>query len=149
MPSMVATPPTGTEASIPTAACTISKPGHQRKQLTRRPSIADLRRASAIKPLSLTDAIKTTGTTTGTAMRATSPVIESLGIISPLTKENVSTMQANMGKEMHMTNAPTVIVRCQCPPPLEFPEYVKREMKREEEEHRQRECGLYAKQKKI
>ncbi|KAF9389500.1 hypothetical protein CPB97_011244 [Podila verticillata] len=34
---------------------------------------------------------------------------------------------------------------CQCPPPLEFPENVKQEMKREEEEHRQRECGLYAK----
>ncbi|KAI7817969.1 hypothetical protein BC939DRAFT_480732 [Gamsiella multidivaricata] len=67
-----------------------------------------------------------------------------LSVTSPVTSIGAPG-SANMGKEMHMTNAPTVIVRCQCPPPLEFPEYVKREMKREEEEHRQRECGLYAK----
>ncbi|KAF9106125.1 hypothetical protein BGX27_009288 [Mortierella sp. AM989] len=37
------------------------------------------------------------------------------------------------------------IRRCQCPPPLEFPENVKREMKYEELEHRRRESELYAK----
>ncbi|KAG0343645.1 hypothetical protein BG004_005122 [Podila humilis] len=41
--------------------------------------------------------------------------------------------------------SPTILVKCQCPPLLDFPENVKREMKRDEEEHRQRECGLYAK----
>ncbi|KAK3841160.1 MAG: hypothetical protein J3R72DRAFT_446080 [Linnemannia gamsii] len=39
----------------------------------------------------------------------------------------------------------TTVVKCNCPPPLEFPENVKLEMKREEEEHRKRECGLYEK----
>ncbi|KAF9130895.1 hypothetical protein BGX30_013314 [Mortierella sp. GBA39] len=39
----------------------------------------------------------------------------------------------------------TTVVKCTCPPPLEFPENVKQEMRREEEEHRQRECGLYQK----
>ncbi|GJJ73538.1 hypothetical protein EMPS_05896 [Entomortierella parvispora] len=52
--------------------------------------------------------------------------------MSPVTKNNSSTEA-------------TVVVQCNCPPPLEFPENVKREMKREEEEHRQRECSLYCK----
>ncbi|KAG0232017.1 hypothetical protein BGW42_008528 [Actinomortierella wolfii] len=37
------------------------------------------------------------------------------------------------------------MVKCNCPPPLELPEYAKQEMRREEEEHRKRECDLYAK----
>ncbi|KAF9163340.1 hypothetical protein DFQ26_002696 [Actinomortierella ambigua] len=36
-------------------------------------------------------------------------------------------------------------VRCDCPPPLTLPEFVQQEIRREEEEHRRRECDLYAK----
>ncbi|KAG0204802.1 hypothetical protein BGX28_003374 [Mortierella sp. GBA30] len=39
----------------------------------------------------------------------------------------------------------TVVEQCTCQSSLSLPELVKREMKREEEEHRQRECGLYEK----
>ncbi|KAF9951778.1 hypothetical protein BGZ70_000859 [Mortierella alpina] len=48
-------------------------------------------------------------------------------------------------EEMKTEPAGPVVVQCTCQPPLTLPEHVKREMRREEEEHRQRECGLYEK----
>ncbi|KAG0254173.1 hypothetical protein BG011_005916 [Mortierella polycephala] len=61
------------------------------------------------------------------------------------TKAFVSNNNNNNADNKVITSITSAIVQCHCPPQLQFPENVKREMKREEEEHRQRECGLYAK----
>ncbi|KAF9585406.1 hypothetical protein BGW38_002517 [Lunasporangiospora selenospora] len=39
----------------------------------------------------------------------------------------------------------TSAIKCSCLPPIEFPENVKQELKRQESEHRERECDLYTK----
>ncbi|KAG0272199.1 hypothetical protein BGZ95_012062 [Linnemannia exigua] len=57
---------------------------------------------------------------------------------------NTGSPSHQMHKDM-ISGSTTTVVKCNCPPPLEFPENVKLEMKREEEEHRKRECGLYEK----
>ncbi|KAF9988056.1 hypothetical protein BGZ75_010106 [Mortierella antarctica] len=61
-------------------------------------------------------------------------------------KKGGESIDANATTEEVKTEpAGPAVVQCTCQPPLTLPEHVKREMKREEEEHRQRECGLYEK----
>ncbi|KAF9429690.1 hypothetical protein BGZ94_009841 [Podila epigama] len=87
------------------------------------------------------DPVLNSDETGGAAMTVTTPTTP-----SPL---KATTANTEYDTDVTLTpekSAPSLVtVRCQCPPPLSLPEIVKREMKREEEEHRQRECGLYAK----
>ncbi|KAF9954133.1 hypothetical protein BGZ72_004896 [Mortierella alpina] len=63
----------------------------------------------------------------------------------PENKAGESTGTKGTSEEIKADPAGPVVAQCTCQPPLTLPEHVKREMRREEEEHRQRECGLYEK----
>ncbi|KAF9901437.1 hypothetical protein EC991_006108 [Linnemannia zychae] len=102
----------------------------RRKPKSRRPSTAD------ISP--------STSPSARTTMPASPPPPKSALKKPSATKPTLSL--SNTGSTTHQTSGTTTtVVKCNCPPPLEFPENVKLEMKREEEEHRKRECGLYEK----
>ncbi|KAF9995840.1 hypothetical protein BGZ79_010439 [Entomortierella chlamydospora] len=132
--------------------------GNQRKPISRRPSdanpcvtssepMAPSTSPSTLKSVNLSSTSKVTTTIT-IPNEPSHPKNEEL---SPQDRrESISSSEATTlcttSPEIkpHSTTGDSV-VRCQCPPPLEFPENVKLEMKREELEHRQRESELYSK----
>ncbi|KAF8946037.1 hypothetical protein BGZ47_001475 [Haplosporangium gracile] len=106
-----------------------------RKPISRRPSTADLTPASSPSTHNISSVSPSKSAITKLAgTRAASPLSN-----TDNTNEELPT------KSTSQPAAVTTVVKCTCPPPLEFPENVKQEMRREEEEHRQRECGLYKK----
>ncbi|KAG0327136.1 hypothetical protein BG000_001087 [Podila horticola] len=114
-----------TNPSRPRAG-SISVPG---SSILRKPTLS----------MSTMDVPSKSGATSPTTLTVTTPTTP-----SPL-RTTLSTEFPQDPKRIGVTPKSEAPLPCQCPPPLEFPENVKREMKRDEEEHRQRECGLYAK----
>ncbi|KAF9096241.1 hypothetical protein BGX23_011735 [Mortierella sp. AD031] len=116
-----------------------------RKAISRRPSAADL------TPISTTSSPARTTATAASVSPSKHNIVRPPGMksISTVPNKDLATTDAKL-KDSTMepvspATATTVVVQCNCPPPLVFPENVKRELKREEEEHRKRECGLYEK----
>ncbi|KAH7030349.1 hypothetical protein BKA57DRAFT_223411 [Linnemannia elongata] len=144
MASTAAATGIGTATLLPSSAAT----NPSRKPISRRPSTADLTPASS--PLACTDSFVSPSKSTTTkpaGTRAASPlshtdITNKELITQPTSQQQTITAAAAVTTS---TTTTTTVVKCTCPPPLEFPENVKREMRREEEEHRQRECGLYEK----
>ncbi|KAF9145839.1 hypothetical protein BG015_011779 [Linnemannia schmuckeri] len=130
MPSTATVTGIGTTTLLPSAATNSS-----RKSISRRPSTADLTPASSPSTRNISSVSPSKSAITKPAgTRAASPLSNTNNTNEELTTESTA-----------QPAAVTTVVKCTCPPPLEFPENVKREMRREEEEHRQRECGLYKK----
>ncbi|KAG0288256.1 hypothetical protein BGZ97_006869, partial [Linnemannia gamsii] len=125
MPSTATATGIGTATLLPFAATNSSQ-----KSISRRPSIADLTPATppSVRPIISSVSPSKSTVTKLSEERPTSSLTTTTNGTESITKPETST-----------------VVKCTCPPPLEFPENVKREMRREEEEHLKRECGLYEK----
>ncbi|KAF9922038.1 hypothetical protein FBU30_007894 [Linnemannia zychae] len=127
---------TTTTPSSATATLLSSTPTNKiRKRISRRPSAADLTPVTS-------PSVRSRPSTP--SPKATISKITGTRLTSPL-----SNVDSTASEGVTQSNIPpipaTIIVKCTCPPPIKFPENVKQEMKREEEEHRKRECGLYEK----